>query len=851
MKTTRIPTIVPLALSMILSFHAGNASAAGEAAIGFSDEETVRNDLLGALAGMVKFAQTHTIDPGNNGVRELPSLVTGREALVMFIPRSDMSVTSLKLEASHNGTVLGVIDMSEPKLFPKSDQNTRDGRSEVQYSTRAWSATLPWTWMKNGLSLSFIDQQGKKGVLAADKIEFGPAAQLVLQNIRIGMLTPPGNRADHWFEDDPGRAGIDYFQKVPVSRLVVAQYKPIHLDRVVLPSGVVYTTASSTAGGVYEGDMREHIGKSLISVGINNANFGIVDSAGEAQEQPSYYHQVVVHTNRGIYTNGLQVHGLSGGNGMATLYRSDGNEFSHELGHAHSLGHYPGGGEWSVHDGNSGWGYDAYRKRMVGNLVWDAPAEPITIEGVVTPPFKDLYTFNRDAMAGGAPSGSISRLTHHTGYSAKRIQQYFAGLATVDPRSPSGYRKWNPTAKLMEVYQDGARRIPVRFGIRVMTLVGFYDPQGLLLGVIYPPLHGNYGHVYDLPVKASQGCWLDVAYNSTVQSIKLHAARYNPTRMNKFHVNLPLEGRNYSSATVICLVNGKAVEQAKIALTPQTDPLPDPVVIGEEAEYAQAAARLRGFAELQDLENRRFNSLSEFEKYVSNIYGPIHTPGQSAGRRAGDVFAYQDPATIERRYFMMKTSTYASLPTSAQDTPYWRYLGTMDTYVPLLPNPFAHTYSATANLHERMAKYYQVAQIATWSEQNRTGQKPGSVYVYDNPYSKKREYFMLKTSTYWYFPTDGKDNQWWRYMGDEATMKKWFMVELPTAQTFDQLVVQWYGVDRLHTWGENNRQGIPGQLFAYDHNGRRDYFQLKQSSYWYFPTNQTSNNAWEYLGTYR
>lgn len=110
---------------------------------------------------------------------------------------------------------------------------------------------------------------------------------------------------------------------------------------------------------------------------------------------------------------------------------------------------------------------------------------------------------------------------------------------------------------------------------------------------------------------------------------------------------------------------------------------------------------------------------------------------------------------------------------------------------------------------------------------------------------------MLKTETYWYFPTNGQDNQWWRYMGDEATMKIWFMVDRLTTQVFDQLVVQWHGADRLHAWGENNRQGVPGQLFAYDNNGRRDYFRLKMSSYWYFPSNQTSNDAWEYLGTYQ
>src|SRR5690625_5400247 len=84
-----------------------------------------------------------------------------------------------------------------------------------------------------------------------------------------------------------------------------------------------------------------------------------------SQHQPQLTQTVVSHHAQGEYSNGTQLHGLSGGNGMLTLIRSIGNEFSHEIGHHYGLGHYPGrdGDDdfWTTHHHDSGWGYIAHR----------------------------------------------------------------------------------------------------------------------------------------------------------------------------------------------------------------------------------------------------------------------------------------------------------------------------------------------------------------------------------------------------------------------------------------------------------------------------------------------------------
>ncbi|WP_425012457.1 S6 family peptidase [Pantoea agglomerans] len=45
---------------------------------------------------------------------------------------------------------------------------------------------------------------------------------------------------------------------------------------------------------------------------------------------------------------------------------------------------------------------------------------------------------------------------------------------------------------------------------------------------------------------------------------------------------------------------------------------------------------------------------------------------------------------------------------------------------------------------------------------------PGSIYVYNNPYTKDTEYFQLNTSSYWYFPTDKSSTSTWTYLGTDA-----------------------------------------------------------------------------------
>jgi len=320
----------------------------------------------------------------------------------------------------------------------------------LRYARDAWSVDLPAEWIRPGLVLRL--RQGKaSGELAA--IDVGAPTQLLLHTIDLGFLTTP--RGAFRFAGDR-EAHREYFQTVPASQLIVSRYAPLHLKEVMLPTGVLLKEVDPSKGGWHEGTMRQHIGKELISHGIDNANYGLHSTAGAGEKSHPYaVAQLAAHNSRGVYSNGVKVHGGSGGNGMVTLDDSLGNEFSHEVGHNYGLGHYVDGFKGSVHRAadqiNSTWGWDADKRRFLPNFSPLRTGKDATLEGQSQSPF-DGRSYGFDAMAGGAPFSSFNRFTLYTPNTAAIIQKFLESKAVFDPLSPTGFSKWNEPSARMEPF---------------------------------------------------------------------------------------------------------------------------------------------------------------------------------------------------------------------------------------------------------------------------------------------------------------------------------------------------------------------------------------------------------------
>ena len=571
----------------------------------------LRNDLTGGLAGQVQFAQSHTINPGGNAAAKMPSLVASRAALVLFSPLS--GAASGSVTAVVNGEVLGTLELAPPAGIPRSDMSITGNRSDVVYSSTAWTAELPWNWMRPGLELRFATDTGT-GVLASKNIEFAAPAELIINSIELGMLTDYPKTDGHYMFNQPEKSGADYFQTIPVSKLTMAIYEPVRLDKVIVSSGVIYDARSAVNGDVYSGDMRESVGKAQVSTGINLANFGTTSGPMD-QRQPGTFNQRIIHHAAGNYANGVQSHGLSGGNGMATLYDSVGNELSHELGHSYGLGHYPGidtskEGDAKVinasHHSESGWGYIAYRDRMRSNLSSNTAFTAAGFDlsaGNFTQNYQGIYNYHRDAMSGGSNSSTLSRYTHLTGYSTEIIQR---SLRTVVPdlAYPSGYRDWDAAAGTYvdaKVKNPGFTAAkPTQVGVPVFTLLGGYNPAVPEQTVLYPAFRSNYGNVFDLPqanttaTDSTRRCWMEISY----QDGRIDKTELDGTNgVKQFNINLA-HGDKPTGASLFCRTGGTTTQLGNpITIASDLEPLRPAVVIGQEAGYEALRA-----VELPELE---------------------------------------------------------------------------------------------------------------------------------------------------------------------------------------------------------------------------------------------------------
>jgi len=348
----------------------------------------------------------------------------------------------------------------------------------IQYGENFWSARVPKEYVNPKMSLTF--QNGEK-IGSIPEVEVGAPTELVLHTIDIGMLVEP--RGELYFSDNT-ECQKSYFQTIPVSRLIVTQYEPVHFKEIVLSDNTTYTTHSTDEGDAYNGDMREQIGKGLISTGINMANYGIHSTFGPSKtSKASPYYKAAnwytIHNSRGNYSNGVKGHGMSGGGGVVTIFKTcmpNKNEQSHEIGHNWN-GHYPNGFFGSVHRSSeyfgSSWGWNSefnlflpnFRKRITGEpqCLCDKNKKTGVKENCKCQESFFGHKFGKDAMAGGggAMYASISYFTMHTPYMMYRIQngngtgsqgegRGLEKYANWDRNSETGMVKWDPDCKCMK-----------------------------------------------------------------------------------------------------------------------------------------------------------------------------------------------------------------------------------------------------------------------------------------------------------------------------------------------------------------------------------------------------------------
>lgn len=583
----------------------------------FKQIRTIPNNLSsGSLAGRVQFAQTHTIDPNNNEVRKEPSLIPYRAALLLFTPQENLKTLKVTVTYIDNNISKSEVFTMEPPInMPKSDYNNNGSKKDITYSKRSWSVQLPYYTVKPDMQLEFTAETKSgielNGTLLSDDIEFAAPIEGAFLFIRLGMLTDNLEGIKGRYHDmitDTAHAMQEYFQTVPFAQLSAGIYEDRILKKVILDNGTIYENKSSFAGAdYYSGDMRESVAKAQVSVGIDLANKGVIDSAlNQIHEITHDMFYFTVHHTIGRYTddNGSAkdvIHGLSGGNGIGTLVDSRGNEFSHEVGHGYGMGHYPNANEsadGSIHGYSTSWGYDAYKNRMRANVEWNSnPDNYMFQDKYYITPFQETYGWNKDSMAGGIADSAISRYTHNTARSTRQIQKNIEGRYFLsDDKNSEGkyyYIGWDKTAREYKMASEAAflnsRKEPTSKGVPVITILGGYDPNSPYNAVLYPYFRANWGNVFAsifqdvLPADAVN--YLEITYYDSTkptQYVVLNNSRYSSGIINKLHFNI---AESDKPKTITLYINNTEKGSTTIEETVYDTPLHKAVVIGKGKGY--------------------------------------------------------------------------------------------------------------------------------------------------------------------------------------------------------------------------------------------------------------------------
>ncbi len=513
------------------------------------------------LSGLFEFGQTHVTR--ENEDRLAPPVTAERETLLLFSPdQAPSQAAVMQVQAILDDEPLGVLVMNPPSALPTA---LEQGLTQVElepYSATAWSATLPWTWMRPGTILRVGLEDGETRKLVSYALDdLGSPHQFTLTRTHMVLFGEPD------FEVVPpqpaAKVAADMAPWVPGAELRWVDTSPWRLDKVVVNTAVGprwahdedERLAITTDGSRW--NIIKHQGALRLS--LANTGRGLRMTGGSQGDSSPYSYgtsmvQGWVRLGDGTYTD-INNAGLAAGwTGWSGMWLNEcGNGFIHEVGHSFTLAHFTNGtsASWGIAEeypqdgvnlGNHPWGYDSVRRRFRTWYRVNASG-PVVENG-------DLVG-KRDPMNGGESSNSVSCYPQYSAYQMLRSQAWLQAsptLMSIDD-VPSVYRWSTDEHDYVAEAPEQANQAPIAVGGPAITLIGTLGNVDEVCQT-YPPVHIPEGNVFALPDPEDLGLpgiydgaqWflqIDYADGSSERALIAHGAiDLEDTSLALYSVNL-------------------------------------------------------------------------------------------------------------------------------------------------------------------------------------------------------------------------------------------------------------------------------------------------------------------------
>jgi hypothetical protein len=463
----------------------------------------------GDLEGTIEFAQTHVV--GADDSRIAPLLIQEREALVLFTPSATLAPDlDLRIAAFDDGELLGVLGLAPPQQLPPSLEQSITSEPLDPYSELAWSAALPWHWLREDVELRIAHVDGD-GLSLFSLPLTGLAAPhtFTLSRSKIVLFGEPD------FDTTTvaaGKLAQDFFAALPFAELRFVDSAPWRLDELVVTTseGPRLVSSEDERLAITDAPDRWSILKHQFALRTSLANTGrglvqTVPSDGDNSPY-SFGTSVVMGWVRGADGNYADINNspyAAGWTGWSALWQGEcANVFPHELGHSMTLEHFTDGTAegWGIDDeypqdgtnlATHPWGFDTTRREFRTWYRVDG-AGPVLEDGALVG--------KRDPMNGGEAANGVTCFPQYTAYHAWKAQtwaQSAPNLAQIEGQV--GAWRWDPSvARYQLELVAPSDQEPTAVAVPVLTVTGTLGNDDTACQS-YPPIHWPSGNVFQLP----------------------------------------------------------------------------------------------------------------------------------------------------------------------------------------------------------------------------------------------------------------------------------------------------------------------------------------------------------------